>query len=264
MERRITLETKDLTTGYASKGKQIIVSKDVTESLRSGQLTCLLGRNGSGKSTILKTLSSFLPPLNGEIFLEGKRLKEYTPIELAKVIGVVLTERFSASNMKVRELVATGRSPFTGYWGRLTAKDREIIDKAMENVEITDLADRQVVSLSDGERQRSFIAKALAQQTPVIFLDEPTAFLDYPGKVQILRLLKHLAYTQDKTVFLSTHDMEVALRIADRLWLMDKKLGIKTGNPEELALSGDIGEYFNSQGLTFDPQTLTFQIATET
>ena len=254
------ISTHNLDTGYKSKGKEAKISINVNETLWSGELTCLLGRNGSGKSTILKTLSAFIPPLSGEVRILGKSLSDYSPLELAKLIGVVLTDRISLTNLTVRELVATGRSPYTGYWGTLSSSDREIVDSAMSMVRIEGLADRRIATLSDGERQKAMIAKALAQETPVIFLDEPTAFLDYPSKVETLLLLRDLAKSQAKTIFLSTHDIEVALQIADKLWLMDKQKGIVTGTPPELARSGDIGRFFSTEGVKFDPDTMRFKV----
>ena len=158
----------------------------------------------------MKTLSAFLPPLKGEIFIEHKRLGEYSDAELSKVIGVVLTEKLSLNNMSVEELVEMGRSPYTGFWGRMDKNDRRIVAESIALVGIDNLRGRMIQTLSDGERQKVMIAKALAQETPVIFLDEPTAFLDYPSKVEIMQLLQRLAREKNKTVFLSTHDLELA------------------------------------------------------
>ena len=182
----------------------------------------------------------------------GKPLRQYSEKELAKVIGVVLTERNNLQNMTVAELVGMGRSPYTNFWGRLTDEDREKVAAAMDLVGIRPLASRMVETLSDGERQKTMIAKALAQETPVIFLDEPTAFLDYPSKVEILQLLRRLAMEMDKTIFLSTHDLELALQIADRLWLMAKGGEVIAGTPAELAQSGTLERYFARKGVTFE------------
>lgn len=261
MERKATIITKNLTTGYPIKGGEVVVSKGVNETLFSGELTCLLGPNGAGKSTILKTLSAFIPPLGGDIEIEGKLISEYRDAELAKVIGVVLTDRINLSNMSVEDLVGMGRSPYTGFWGKLSDHDKEIVEESISLVKIDNLCGRMVHTLSDGERQKVMIAKALAQETPVIFLDEPTAFLDYPSKVEILQLLQRLSRMKDKTVFLSTHDLEIALQISDKVWLVDKKFGIVTGSPEELSKSGDISKYFDREGVTYDPDTRRFKIS---
>lgn len=258
--RKETIRIENLVTGYEDKHKRTVISKQFSSSLFSGELTCLLGPNGAGKSTLLKTLSGFLPPLSGKIIVEGKDLNTYNPSELAKVIGVVLTERLNLNNMSVFELAAMGRSPYTGFWGHLDSRDKEIVEESISLVRIDSLRDRMVNTLSDGERQKAMIAKALAQETPVIFLDEPTAFLDYPSKVEIMQLLQHLSRTKQKTVFLSTHDLELALQIADKIWLIDKEHGIVTGTPEDLAANGNIGRFFEREGIIFDRSSGLFHI----
>lgn len=255
-----TIRVVDLETGYRSKHKTTIITHGVSASLYSGELTCLLGPNGAGKSTLLKTLTAFLPPIGGDIFIENKPLSDYSDAELSKVIGVVLTEKLSLNNMSVRELVGLGRSPYTGFWGHMGENDKRIVSESISLVGIESLADRMVQTLSDGERQKVMIAKALAQQTPVIFLDEPTAFLDYPSKVEIMQLLQRLAREQGKTVFLSTHDLELALQIADKVWLLDKKHGVTIGTPEDLALDGEMNKYFHREGVTFDRDSGLFKI----
>lgn len=255
-----TVEILELTTGYKTSRGEKPVTRNTSSSLFSGEVTCLLGPNGAGKSTLLRTLSGFLKPLSGKILIRGIELEQYSETELAKVIGVVLTDKVGTQNMTVRELVETGRSPYTGFWGRLSKEDNDIVSQALALVKIEEMKNRMVHTLSDGERQKVMIAKALAQQTPLIFLDEPTAFLDYPSKVEIMQLLRHLARLKQKTIFLSTHDLELALHIADRIWLLDKKIGLATGTPESLSISGKIAEYFDREGLTFDPISRQFQI----
>ncbi len=256
-----TIRVERLTTGYTGRnGSKVAVTGSLSASLHGGELTCLLGPNGAGKSTLLRTLSGFLPPLDGEIFIEGKRLSAHTPAELAKVIGVVLTERLHLNNMTVEELVGLGRSPYTGFWGRLSGEDRRIVNRSMELVRVEGMRGRMVSTLSDGERQKVMIAKALAQETPVIFLDEPTAFLDYPSKVEIMQLLLSLAHGEGKTVFLSTHDLELSLQIADRIWLVDKSKGVVTGTPEDLSLAGEMGRFFEREGVVFDLDAGLFRI----
>jgi iron complex transport system ATP-binding protein len=258
--REETIRVENLVTGYKDKHKTVAVTDGINASLLSGELTCLLGPNGAGKSTLLKTLSGFLPPLSGEIVIEGKALRDYRPSDLAKVIGVVLTEKLTLSNMTVEEMVGMGRAPYTGFWGRLSEEDKSIIDESISLVKIEDLRHRMVHTLSDGERQKVMIAKALAQQTPVIFLDEPTAFLDYPSKVEIMQLLQRLSRLKQKTVFLSTHDLELALQIADKVWLIDKVNGVRIGTPEDMAISGEMGRYFSREGVAFDMDSGLFKI----
>ena len=224
-----TIQLRNLSIGYQTKHSVKAVAAGINGAIRSGELTCLLGANGVGKSTLLRTLAAFQPAISGEILIsrkeEGGRRKEITSLtdkELSKLIGVVLTEKPDVRNMSVRELVSLGRSPYTGFWGTYTDEDLRIVDEAIEMVGITDLVRRPVHTLSDGERQKVMIAKALAQQTPVIFLDEPTAFLDYPSKVEVLQLLRRISREAEKTIFLSTHDVELALQLADTIWLMRK------------------------------------------
>lgn len=260
MNRHETITLCDLSTGYMRKHQSRVVAAGITASLYGGELTCMLGVNGAGKSTLLRTLSGFQPPLSGRIRVEGRDLQEYTDKELATVISVVLTERFSLRNMTVEELVGMGRSPYTGFWGTLKSEDRRIVERALSMVGIGELKARMVHTLSDGERQKVMIAKALAQETPVIFLDEPTAFLDYPSKVDVMLLLRRLCREWNKTVFLSTHDLELALQTADRLWLLDKEKGVRIGTPASLAADGSLAQYFVRPGITFDAKEHRFLI----
>ena len=282
-----TIQLRDLSIGYQTKHSVKTVAAGINGAIRSGELTCLLGANGVGKSTLLRTLAAFQPQISGEILIsrneEGgarKEITSFTDKELSKVIGVVLTEKPDVRNMSVRELVSLGRSPYTGFWGTYTDEDLRIVDEAIEMVGITDLIRRPVHTLSDGERQKVMIAKALAQQTPVIFLDEPTAFLDYPSKVEVLQLLRRISREAEKTIFLSTHDVELALQLADTIWLMRKieeggtrkeegdmtKLGeggvspVTIGSPQELAASGDLGRFIERQNIVFDKETLTIRV----
>ena len=183
--------------------------------------------------------------------------------QLAKVIGVVLTEKCSLRNMTAEELIGMGRSPYTGFWGSLSKADKKIVDDAIRMMKIEDLRHRMMHTLSDGERQKVMIAKALAQETPVIFLDEPTAFLDFPSKVEIMQLLHHLSRSTNKTIFLSTHDLELALQIADKIWLMDKMSGVTIGTPEDLSIDGCLSNFFSRKGIIFDMETGLFRIDNE-
>ena len=255
----ISIQLSDVTTGYQGKP----VTRDINAYLQAGELTCLLGPNGAGKSTLLKTLSAFIPPLSGEITIEGVNIRKISASMLARSIAVVLTRRPATMNMTVEELVSIGRSPYTSFFGGLHENDREVVDKSIRLVGIDDLRTRNVNTLSDGERQKALIAKALAQQTRIIFLDEPTAFLDYPSKVEIMQLLYTIAREENKTVFMSTHDLELALQIADKIWLLDKERGLNIGIPEDLAYAGLLGDYFQRGGLKFNYTTGLFEIDNE-
>ena len=209
---------------------------------------------------MLRTLCGFQPALGGQVIIRGRQLAEYTPVELAKLIAVVLTERTDVANMSVEQLVSAGRSPYTGFWGKLSPEDHTAVRDALESVGALSLSQRPVTTLSDGERQKVMIAKAIAQQTPVIFLDEPTAFLDYPSKVEAMQFLHRLAHEQNKTIFMSTHDLEMAIPLSDNLWLLDREKGLTTGTPAQLAGDGSIARYFERPGLAFNPSTLQFTV----
>ena len=250
--REITIHIDSLSIGYPDKSGTKIVADGICADIRGGELTCLLGANGVGKSTLLRTLSAFQPKLGGNIYIDGREIGDYTDKQLSRLISVVLTEKCDIRNMYVSELVGLGRSPYTGFWGTLSAEDREIVRQSIELVGIAHLDGRMVHTLSDGERQKVMIAKALAQQTPVIILDEPTAFLDFPSKVEMMQLLHRLSRQTGKTIFLSTHDLELALQIADKVWLMDRQSGVTVGTPEDLSLDGSLGSFFARKGLVFD------------
>ncbi|MBQ7180362.1 MAG: ABC transporter ATP-binding protein [Bacteroidaceae bacterium] len=255
MSKENVIELANLTTGYG----QHVVTSHIHAVLQPGQLISLLGPNGVGKSTLLRTLGAFQPPLGGEIRVGGQPVSQMSSTQLSRIIGVVLTERPDIQNMTVRDMVSMGRSPYTGFWGRLTTDDEALVDEAMQQTGVTQLADRMINTLSDGERQKVMIAKALAQHTPIILLDEPTAFLDFPSKVEMMRLLGRLAHQMQKIIFLSTHDVEMALQLSDSLWLMTKE-GITTGSPAQLAQDGTIGRFIQCEGVEFDAATLTLRV----
>ena len=257
----LNVELQGLSIGYRRKNNVKTVAENMTATIRQAELTCLLGANGVGKSTLLRTLAAFQPKLGGRIIVDGKDIDGYTPRALSRLIGVVLTEKPDVSNMTAWEMAALGRSPYTGFWGNSTEEDRRVVDEAMAVVGIGALAGRLVETLSDGERQKVMIAKALAQQTPVVYLDEPTAFLDFPSKVEVMMLLKRIAREQRKTVFLSTHDLELALQVADRLWLLSDG-ALSRGTPTDMADDGTLSRFVEREGISFDPQTLTIRIKT--
>ena len=262
---RHTLTTDHLSIGYATKKETSLVASQLSATLRSGELTCLVGANGAGKSTLLRTLSAFQPPLGGTVIVDGKPLSSLSSRRLATTIAVVLTGKIPAEQLTVRQLVQLGRSPYTGFWGICTAADEAIVEQSMTLVGITHLSERVAATLSDGERQKTMIAKALAQQTPIILLDEPTAFLDYPAKVETMLLLRRIAAETGKIIFLSTHDVELSLQLADKIWLLRRPSAsspsvLLTGSPEDLALEGHLTDFFNSRHLCFDAHTAQYAI----
>lgn len=260
MSKQKTIELQNLSIGYITKKERKVVAEAITANIQSGELTCLLGANGIGKSTLLRTLSAFQPKLAGEVFVQGKEIASYTEKQLSTLLSVVLTEKCDVKNMSARELIGLGRSPYTGFWGTLTEDDKQMVDKAISLVKIENLANRMVDTLSDGERQKVMIAKALAQDTPIIFLDESTAFLDFPSKVEIMQLLHRLSRKTNKTIFLSTHDLELALQIADKIWLIDKQSSVTIGTPEDLSLSGKLSSFFARKGIIFDEESGLFRV----
>lgn len=220
-KKMITL--KNLVVGYPDGRHTRQLNHAANEEAHDGMLTCLIGANGAGKSTLLRTIAGFQLPLEGTVLLGGDDVRALSPRQRAERMAVVLTDRPDVMCTTVWEMVATGRAPFTGFWGRLSGKDSNIVTRSLRLVGIEWKADRTVASLSDGERQKVMIAKALAQQTPIILLDEPTAFLDYPSRVEVMQLLLNIAHEEHKTVLLSTHDLDLALHTADRLWLFEKE-----------------------------------------
>lgn len=224
-----------ITLSHLSVGYKIghAVVSDINLTLQSGKLACLIGENGVGKSTLLKTLTGFLPKLEGSLLLDGKDISEFSQRALARQISIVLTQKPEVQNLTVEEIVGLGRSPYTGFFGKLHANDQQIVDESIIAVGIEKLKNRMIQTLSDGERQKVMIAKALAQQTPVIFLDEPTAFLDFSSKVETFQLLQRMAHEMGKLVLLSTHDLELAVRFSDTLLQVNGD-GLRTVSNEEV------------------------------
>jgi iron complex transport system ATP-binding protein len=253
----------NLSIGYLTKGNENVVASGLNATINNGELTCLLGRNGIGKSTLLRTLSAFQPALEGEIVISSTQppssITSLTDKQLSRLIGIVLTEKPDVQNMTIEELVGMGRSPYTGFWGTLDDEDKKIVGEAIQLVGIENLQGRMVYTLSDGERQKVMIAKALAQQTPIIYLDEPTAFLDFPSKVETMQLLRRLALEEQKTIFLSTHDVELSLQLADKIWLMEPG-HLSVGTPRQLADEGALSRFIDHDGITFDKESLTIHI----
>lgn len=253
-----SIETKGLAIGYSAKNGKIAIQSNLNLKLKKGELCCLIGPNGVGKSTLLKSISTQINCLEGEVLLNGLSLSNFTNLSLSKNLSVVLTENIQVPNMKVSELVAMGRFPYTNFWGKMENEDQKKVDEALELLGLQELSNRNFIELSDGEKQKAFIAKALAQDTPLILLDEPTAFLDFPSKMAILVELRKIAHTKNVSIVLSTHDLELALKMADLIWLFPEKNKVKTGIPEDLVLSGAISETFSNDMLSFDLKTAHF------
>ena len=224
----VSISTNKLAIGYG----EAVVQTDLSFSLYEGEMVCMLGPNGCGKSTLLRTLAALQPPLGGESRVESRKSK----VESQKAIALVLTERLSLENTTVHDVVAMGRYPYTSFLGGLTDEDEAIIAQSLQQVGFDQPVGRSSFNAhSDGEKQRILIAKALAQQTPIILLDEPTAHLDLPHRILVLRLLRQLAHEQGKTILISTHELDLALALSDRILLMSPKAqGVQLDTAENL------------------------------
>ena len=234
------LQTTNLLIGY--KGKALMPEIDV--HLSEGDIVALAGPNGAGKTTLFKTLTASLKPIGGEVRLFGKSLQEYSPSERSSLFSLVLTEKPDDLFLRVFDIVAAGRYPHLGLLARMKADDKKIINDSLETVGIRHLVERNFVSLSDGEQQKVMIAKALVQDTPLIFMDEPAAFLDYPSKIELVNLMHKLSREKKKTILFSSHDLDLLLRHADVMWVVAPQQPLRQGAPKELVEQGIIDEYF--------------------
>lgn len=250
----IVIETHDLTIGYKTK----VIHSHLNLKLRGADLTSILGVNGSGKSTLIRTLCGFIPPLAGKIFIMGREITTYTKEELSSILSVVLTERVSDGGLTVYEIVAMGRYPYTGFFGKLSDRDREVIERSIRDVGVWDMRDLFISELSDGERQKVMIAKSLAQESKIIILDEPTSFLDLRSRMETISLLRRLAVEKGMTFLLSLHDLELSLQYSDSLWIMSHGDGVICGQTEEMVLSGAINKAAGDS-LLFDIETGIFR-----
>ena len=254
------LAADNLTIGYHSGRTTKPVAGPLVLALHPGELVCLLGPNGAGKSTLMRTLAGLQPPLAGRLDLGSTPLADLGAGARARQLSIVLTDRVEASGLTVLELVRLGRHPHTGWLGGLSAHDEAQVQAALAATGTQAFAPRPVGELSDGERQKVLLARALAQDTPVVLLDEPTAHLDLPNRVALMRLLHRLARQTGKAILLSTHELDLALQAADRIWLLPAEGALRTGTPEDLVLSGSFAAAFAREGLAFDAATGTFAL----
>ncbi len=254
------LSTKDLSVGYRNGNRINEVLEHLNVSLYAGELVCLLGANGIGKSTLLRTISGVQPPLKGIIEINGRDLTSYSSKELSKLIGIVYTDRTLAGALTVEELVSLGRQPYTGFFGRLDSDDYKIVNDAIEAVGMSHKSHDYVATLSDGERQKAMIARALAQETPIIILDEPTAFLDVASRIETMQLLRQLAQSQQKAVLLSTHDVGLSLPLTDRLWLVTSGATVIEGSMQQFIENGALNDLFPNRNVVFDTTVMDFRV----
>lgn len=249
------IELKKLTVGY---GQRTLLDK-VSAQLTGGQLVALLGRNGTGKSTLLRAMIGLEKPQGGAILLQEKNIVSLKPEELARNISFVTTDKVRIANLRCEDVVSMGRAPYTNWIGQLQPEDNERVVEAMRLVGMSDYAEKTMDKMSDGECQRIMIARALAQDTPVILLDEPTAFLDLPNRYELCLLLKKLAQKEGKCILFSTHDLDIALSLCDTIMLIDNPHLYALPTPEMVA-SGHIERLFRNESITFDAQEMRVRI----
>lgn len=255
------LQLERLTVGYRQRGRARVVLAEVTASVAAGELVCLVGPNGAGKSTLLRTVVRLQPALSGAVSLSGHPIGDMSRRQFARKVAVVLTERVEPGRLRARDLVALGRHPHTAWTGRLDESDHAAVDSAMARGGVAALAEQELAELSDGQRQRVMVARALAQQPEVLILDEPTAFLDPPGRLSLLGLLADTAHAEQVAVLVSTHDLELSARVADTIWVASMDGHVESGGPEDLVLSGQLTAPFLDEATVFDADTLRFTTA---
>lgn len=261
MDKTALLKIENLCVGY--KGGALspsYVAGPINTEMYAGELICLLGTNGAGKSTFLRTIAGLQKKLEGGVLLNNERVEKMKPIKLAKKLSLVLTDSVRSGNLDVYSLISLGRYPYSGWLGNLSSEDRKIIEWAAEATDVTHFLDRKIGQLSDGECQKVMLARALAQDTGLIILDEPTAHLDLPSRIELMRLLHKLARDTNKGILISTHELDLALQVADKIWLLKRDGQMETGIPEDLILSGTFESVFDKAGVLFDRTTGTFSI----
>ena len=250
--QHINLEGIGLSLGYSQQGKRKELLQDLSFQLYSGELTCLLGPNGVGKSTLIRAILGEVSPWEGKLLLDQQELSSYGIEERAKRIAVVLTNPSYPGNMTVGQLVALGRTPHMNWTGKLGTEDRKWVDQAISDTRLTELQDERLSELSDGQRQKAMIARALAQDGTVMVLDEPTAHLDLINRMEIMMLLREISQKKEKAVLVVTHDLDIALETADRFWLMNCGSPLHMGRPEDILLSGKIQALFPGKNYHFN------------
>jgi len=255
-----TIQLHDLSTGYRSRREEKVISQHLELAIAPGEVVMLMGPNGSGKSTLMHTMAGLLPPLSGEVIISGKPLSSLKMKELARLLSLVLTERIPGSNMAISDIVAVGRYPYTGFRGSLRPEDKAVIHEALRACHLDGMQERLYSTLSDGEKQRVMIARALAQETPLILLDEPTAHLDLPSRLEVTTMLRTLARSLGKSILISTHELDLALGWADTIWLMDREGKVTASAPEDLILDGHIERVFGAPTLSYNKERGEFSI----
>lgn len=249
----VILSIASLNIGYTARATTNLIAKDINLNLQQGKLIALIGANGIGKSTLLRTITGLQQPLSGSVLLDGNTIDSYSPLELAKKLSIVLTEKLPPSNLSVFELVALGRQPYTNWIGKLTEEDRVKINEAISLTQIAPLLEKKHYEISDGQLQKVLIARALSQDTPLIILDEPTTHLDLLHKVTLFRLLKQLTLQTNKCILFSTHDIDLAIQLSDEMIVMTTENTVQ-GKPEQLIADGTFDKLFKDESIVFDKE----------
>ncbi|WAC03182.1 ABC transporter ATP-binding protein [Lacinutrix neustonica] len=255
--RHTILKTENLSIGYHAKKATTVVSSNINMELYEGELVGLVGANGIGKSTLLRTLSQIQKPIDGTILVNNKAISEYPAIDLAKVLSLVLTESVASKNLSVFELIALGRQPYTNWVGKLSQEDLEIVNSAISQTHLELIVDKKCFQLSDGQLQKTMIARALAQDTSLIILDEPTTHLDMYHKAYILKLLQKLAKETNKTILFSSHEIDLAIQLCDRLIVMTNDF-VVSDTPNNLIKQGAFDNLFPKDLIVFDENSEPF------
>ena len=259
MENEIILQASKISIGYSNKKEKTIIASNIDLSLRKGKLIALIGANGIGKSTLLRTITGIQKTISGTVFLNGSNIHELDALTLAQNLSVVLTEKLPPSNLTVFELIALGRQPYTNWIGKLTDGDIAKVNQAMELTQISHLATKKHFEISDGQLQKVLIARALAQDTPLIILDEPTTHLDLLHKVSLFKLLKKLTKETDKCILFSTHDIDMAIQLSDDMIIMTPETVVQD-EPCNFISKGSFTTLFNDEHIVFDPEKGKFII----
>lgn len=260
LEKKTIIATHDLSIGYKTKKETIVIAKNLNLELTSGKLITLVGANGIGKSTLLRTLTGIQKPLSGDVFFAEKNINSFDTLELAQNLSLVLTEKLPPSNLTVFELIALGRQPYTNWLGKLSDDDLKVVNDVMHLVQIEHLAEKKHFEISDGQLQKVMIARALAQETSIIILDEPTTHLDLFHKVSVFKLLKKLSQETNKCILFSTHDIDLAIQLSDEMIVMTEE-NIVQDQPCNLISKGVFNSLFKDETITFDSQKGKFVIS---
>ncbi len=260
-EPKTILEAQNLTIGYGKK----TIQSGLDISLNEGEVVCLLGQNGVGKTTLLQTLAGLTEPIGGSIQIRDRQFEDYSRLELAKTLGIVTTKKITAAGLTVLEVLISGRYPHQQWMSSPNDTDFESINRAVTLTKIKYILDSKLTELSDGQRQKVMIARALVQDGHIILLDEPTAHLDLNNRIEIIRLLKEISSKGKKALLISTHEINLALQFADKLWLMDFSKPMIQGTPDDLLNSGELNKIFHTDDFKYDFLTgkITFKDETK-